>query len=84
LLTKNELLSAHGINYNDLPSGQKRGTGVYWEGYEKPAWNLKTEEAVTATRRRPDLAIPSGAVRSRAASFGLAGMTTRSIMSVTR
>jgi tRNA(His) guanylyltransferase len=32
---KNELLFQHGINYNDLPNWQKRGTGLYWEDYEK-------------------------------------------------
>jgi tRNA(His) 5'-end guanylyltransferase len=49
---KNELLFQHGINFNDLPNWQKRGTGVYWEEYEKPAWNPKTKEDVIATRRR--------------------------------
>jgi tRNA(His) 5'-end guanylyltransferase len=49
---KNELLFQHGINFNDLPNWQKRGTGVYWEEYEKQAWNPKTEEEVIATRRR--------------------------------
>ena len=49
---KNELLFQSGINFNDLPNWQKRGTGLYWEVYEKPALNPKTGETVTTTRRR--------------------------------
>ncbi|MDG3494804.1 hypothetical protein FEV09_09555 [Pseudanabaena catenata USMAC16] len=33
---KNELLYQQAnINFNDLPSWQKRGIGVYWESYQK-------------------------------------------------
>jgi tRNA(His) 5'-end guanylyltransferase len=49
---KNELLFQNGVNFNDVPNWQKRGTGLYWEAYEKPATNPKTGEAVTTTRRR--------------------------------
>ena len=49
---KNELLFQHGINFNDLPNWQKRGAGLYWETYLKKAVNLKTNEPVTAERRR--------------------------------
>ncbi|MFN8495872.1 MAG: tRNA(His) guanylyltransferase Thg1 family protein [Caldilineaceae bacterium] len=49
---KNELLFQHGINFNDLPRWQKRGVGLFWETYEKPAVNLLTGEAVVAQRRR--------------------------------
>jgi tRNA(His) guanylyltransferase len=49
---KNELLFRYGINFNDLPSWQKRGTGLYWESYEKAAINPKTGEQVLAVRRR--------------------------------
>ena len=50
---KNELLFRdHGINFNDVPAWQRRGTGLYWETYTKPATNPKTGEAVAATRRR--------------------------------
>jgi tRNA(His) guanylyltransferase len=57
---KNELLYRSGINFNDLPAWQKRGSGVYWEDYEKPAVNPKTGETVHATRRRlrRDLELP--------------------------
>jgi tRNA(His) 5'-end guanylyltransferase len=49
---KNELLFQNGVNFNDLPNWQKRGTGLYWEAYEKAATNPKTGETVTTTRRR--------------------------------
>ncbi|MDZ4658121.1 MAG: tRNA(His) guanylyltransferase Thg1 family protein [Bythopirellula sp.] len=50
--SKNELLFQRGINFNDLPSWQKRGVGVVWEEFEKQAHNPTTGEAVYATRRR--------------------------------
>jgi len=49
---KNELLFTRGINFNDLPSWQKRGVGVYWEEYEKTGFNPKTEQPEIAQRRR--------------------------------
>lgn len=49
---KNELLFKRGINFNDIPTWQKRGIGIYWEIYEKSAKNMQTGEAVTATRKR--------------------------------
>jgi tRNA(His) 5'-end guanylyltransferase len=49
---KNELLFQQGINFNDLPLWQKRGSGLYWEEYERPAENRKTGEKVMARRRR--------------------------------
>jgi tRNA(His) guanylyltransferase len=49
---KNELLFSNGINFGKLPSWQKRGIGVLWEDYEKPALNPKTGQAVKAVRRR--------------------------------
>jgi tRNA(His) 5'-end guanylyltransferase len=49
---KNELLFARGINFNDLPSWQKRGIGVVWAEHEKAAINQQTGEQVTAVRRR--------------------------------
>src|SRR3954464_334623 len=57
---KNELLFQAGINFNDLPAWQKRGSGVYWEDYQRPAVNPKTGETVFATRRRlkRDLDLP--------------------------
>jgi tRNA(His) guanylyltransferase len=49
---KNEFLFQQGINFNDLPNWQKRGIGVYWEEYDKKAWNPKTQMPVNAQRRR--------------------------------
>lgn len=49
---KNELLFQNGINFNEIPLWQKRGTGLYWEEYEKDGTNKVTGEKVTATRRR--------------------------------
>lgn len=59
---KNEFLFQNGVNFNDLPSWQKRGAGLYWENYQKPAINRKTGESVLASRRRlkHDLELPMG------------------------
>jgi tRNA(His) guanylyltransferase len=57
---KNELLFQHGLNFNDLPLWQKRGVGLYWEEYDRPAENPVTGEKVLAQRRRirRDLELP--------------------------
>lgn len=57
---KNELLFQHGVNFNDLPLWQKRGVGLYWEEYDRPAENPVTGEQVLARRRRirSDLELP--------------------------
>jgi tRNA(His) 5'-end guanylyltransferase len=57
---KNELLFKHGINFNDLPLWQRRGVGLYWEDYDRPAENPVTGEKVLARRRRirRDLELP--------------------------
>jgi tRNA(His) guanylyltransferase len=49
---KNELLFQHGINFNDLPLWQKRGTGLYWETFEREGYNPKLDQKVLTTRRR--------------------------------
>jgi tRNA(His) guanylyltransferase len=49
---KNELLFQRDINFNDVPNWQKRGIGLYWESFEKPALNRQTGEQVFAQRRR--------------------------------
>ncbi len=57
---KNELLFQNGINFNEQPSWQKRGVGLYWEVYEKEGHNPLTRESVKAFRRRikVDLELP--------------------------
>src|SRR5258707_1112378 len=57
---KNELLFRHGVNFNDIPLWQKRGVGLYWEEYDRPAENPVTGEKVLARRRRihRDLELP--------------------------
>ncbi|HYG81631.1 MAG TPA: tRNA(His) guanylyltransferase Thg1 family protein [Pyrinomonadaceae bacterium] len=49
---KNELLWRRGIHFNELPLWQRRGVGLYWETYGKPARNPLTGEEVLASRRR--------------------------------
>ena len=49
---KNELLFENGINFNEVPPWQRRGTGIYWETYEKKGYNPLTKEEVLTTRRR--------------------------------
>lgn len=49
---KNEILFSNGINFNDLPLWQKRGVGLFWERYERPATDPRTGTATMATRRR--------------------------------
>ncbi|OAI54373.1 tRNA 5'-guanylyltransferase [Planctomycetaceae bacterium SCGC AG-212-F19] len=49
---KNELLFQRGINFNDVPTWQRRGVGLYWEGYDKEGYNPKLNQKVTARRRR--------------------------------
>ena len=57
---KNELLFQNGINFDKLPSWQKRGIGAYWEAYEKQGFNPKTGQTETAIRRglKVDMEIP--------------------------
>jgi tRNA(His) guanylyltransferase len=49
---KNELLFQHGINFNDLPVWQRRGTGLYRETYEKEGYNPVEKRSVMTSRRR--------------------------------
>ncbi|WNG21247.1 tRNA(His) guanylyltransferase Thg1 family protein [Cystobacter fuscus] len=49
---KNELLFQRGINFNELPPWQRRGSGVVWEQYEKEGVNPVTGQTVRSTRRR--------------------------------
>lgn len=49
---KNELLYIRGINFNNVPSWQKAGVGVYWERYEKEGYNPLTKSTVMTSRLR--------------------------------
>lgn len=59
---KNELLLSRGINYDKLPSWQKRGIGVYWSDIKKPGYNPVTKQEVLTTRRvlKADYELPLG------------------------
>jgi tRNA(His) 5'-end guanylyltransferase len=49
---KNELLFRHGINFNELPTWQRRGIGLRWEPYQRPGYDPVSQIEVTAQRRR--------------------------------
>ncbi|MFW2178051.1 MULTISPECIES: tRNA(His) guanylyltransferase Thg1 family protein [unclassified Moraxella] len=51
LADKHELLFSNGINFNDLPSWQKRGVGLYWADVEKVGFNPLTNTPTQTTRR---------------------------------
>ena len=57
---KHDLLHRHGVNFNALPAWQKRGSGLYWEVFDRPGTNPVTGEPTTARRRRirRDLDLP--------------------------
>ena len=59
---KNELLFQKGINYNDLPSWQKRGIGVYFQDVAKEGYNPVKDEKVMTQRRElfADYELPIG------------------------
>lgn len=59
---KNELLFQKGINYNDLPSWQKRGIGVYFRDVSKEGYNPVKNEKVMTQRRElfADYELPIG------------------------
>lgn len=48
---KNELLFARGVNFNDLPAWQRRGSGIYWETVTRMGKNPKTGAEVPSVRR---------------------------------
>lgn len=48
---KHDLLFSRDINFNELPSWQKRGTGLYWTEIEKSGFNPKTKQSTVSTRR---------------------------------
>ncbi len=48
---KNELLFSRGINFDKLPSWQKRGVGIYWDEIEKTGYNPIKDSEEKAVRR---------------------------------
>ena len=48
---KNELLFQHGINFDALPTWQKRGFGVYWRERRIAGHNPLTNTETLACRR---------------------------------
>jgi tRNA(His) 5'-end guanylyltransferase len=48
---KRELLRAHGVEFDQLPAWQRRGTGLSWRSFEKRGFNPKTGETTTVLRR---------------------------------
>lgn len=59
---KNELLFARGVNFNDLPIWQRRGTVTSWRTFDKLGFNPITQQEVSSSRRElvTDEAIPFG------------------------
>lgn len=49
---KNALLFERGINFAKVPTWQRRGSGIYWEIYEKVGFNPKAQTTVRALRRQ--------------------------------
>src|SRR5207248_7968299 len=47
---KNELLFRHGVNFNDLPTWQRSGIGLWWETYQRPGYDPIRQIEVTAER----------------------------------
>jgi tRNA(His) 5'-end guanylyltransferase len=48
---KNELLFAHGINFNEVPTWQRRGSVLCWGGVQRAGANQLTGESTTVPRR---------------------------------
>ena len=57
---KNELLFQNGINFDKLPSWQKRGMGLYWDTVFKEGFNPITDSTEIAERRalKVDMELP--------------------------
>lgn len=49
---KNDLLHLSGVSFGRLPAWEKRGTGLFWESFEKTGVNPKTGGVTRVMRRR--------------------------------
>jgi tRNA(His) guanylyltransferase len=59
-IEKNELLSARGIDFNDVPLWQKHGVGIYWDTVSRGLHQIAQEETTTHRRIRIDKTLPRG------------------------
>ena len=50
--SKNELLFQRGVNFNEVPLWQRRGTGITWERYTKEGVDPRDGRRVPTERRR--------------------------------
>ena len=50
--SKNEMLFQRGVNYNDVPEWQRRGTGFYWKSEIRQGTDPRTGETKPCVRRR--------------------------------
>lgn len=59
---KNELLFSRGINFDKLPSWQKRGIGIYWHDFEKIGYNpiKNTDEKSVRRELKVDMELELG------------------------
>lgn len=64
---KNDLLHRHGVNFNDVPLWQRRGTGVYREAFDKEGFDPVRGLSIKTRRRRiaVDRALPMKAEYAR-------------------
>src|SRR5262245_55418309 len=62
MAAKHELLFCRGVNFNNLPLWQRRGTGLSWQTCEHAGRNPVTGAPVTVERRRmrEDRELPAG------------------------
>jgi len=50
--SKRELLTRHGVPFDQVPAWQRRGVGIYWQAYEKAGYDPIAQRPVVARRRR--------------------------------
>jgi hypothetical protein len=60
---KEEILATYGPRFEERPSWQRHGAGIWYETVEKQAYDQKAERQVTALRRRlhHEFHLPAGA-----------------------
>ena len=60
---KEEILATYGPRFEEHPSWQRHGAGIWYETVEKQAYDQKAQRPVTARRRRlhHEFNLPAGA-----------------------